>query len=64
MQEADAKQAIEHLPRELRGMPDLGNLETRNERERVGPVGACIESHRDTRIPPDDLLGRGLFGPG
>jgi hypothetical protein len=40
--EADAQQAIEHLAREFARVPDEGRFETRNERERVTPVGSAV----------------------
>ncbi len=45
MQKADAQQAIENFPRELRGMPHIRHLETRHQRECFRPI--CTSVGRD-----------------
>src|SRR4051794_21000014 len=48
MQEPDLQQAIQYLARELGCMPHVRGLDARDERERFGPVSACIA--RDSRL--------------
>ena len=33
--------ALQHLARELAGMPNLGHTEARNDREGIGPESTC-----------------------
>ena len=54
--EADAQQPIQHLSRELRSMPDVGNLEARHEGERIGPIGARIAGDRGFGVTSGALL--------
>src|SRR5579864_5762554 len=42
MQEPDAQQAVQNLAREFAGVPDVGHLETGNEREGFRPVSPRI----------------------
>ena len=42
MDEPDAQEAVQHLPRKLRGVPDIGDLEARHQFERLGPVGPRV----------------------
>ena len=46
MKEADPQQAIENFPGVFRSVPHVGRLNTRDERERVGPVGARVTGDR------------------
>src|ERR1035437_8406773 len=48
MFEADAQQAVQNLARELRGVPDVRNLQARHEFESLGPVGPRVS--RDGRL--------------
>jgi hypothetical protein len=40
VKESDPQQAIQNLAGEFRGVPDIGHLETGNQRKGIGPVGA------------------------
>ena len=42
MDEPDTKQAIEHFPRESRGVPHIGDLEARDEFEGVRLIGPRV----------------------
>src|SRR5688572_7203105 len=37
VQEPDSEQTVQHLPREYRGMPDVHDLEARQQRKRLRP---------------------------
>ena len=45
VQEADPQQSVQHLARELRGVPDVGHLQAGHQFERVGPI--CPRIARD-----------------
>ena len=51
VQEADAKQAIEHLARKFAGVPDVADLEVWDERERFRPIGASVTGDARARVP-------------
>src|SRR5262249_39642846 len=42
VQETNPQQAVEHLPRELGGVPDVSDLEARDKGERIRPIGARV----------------------
>src|SRR4030095_2919833 len=46
MQESDPEQAVEDLPGEFRGMPDVGDLQTWHELEGFRPVRTSITTDR------------------
>ncbi len=54
VEEADPQQAVRDLAGELRGVPDVGDLQARDEFEGFRPIGA--------RVPGDGRLGVAL-GP-
>src|SRR5260370_4824529 len=56
VQEADAQQAIKNLASELRSVPDVRHLETRNQREGFGPIGARVTGDRRLRVTFGALL--------
>jgi hypothetical protein len=56
MLEADPKQTIQHFAREFRSVPDVGNLEARHQRERVGLVRTRIAGDRRFRVTIRTLL--------
>ncbi len=64
VQEADAQQAIKNLASELRSVPDVRHLETRNQREGFGPIGARVTGDRRLRVAFSALLHIARFsGP-
>ena len=47
---ADAQQPIEHLARELTGVPHAGHLETRDQRESIGSISARVAGDHCFRV--------------
>ena len=56
MLEADPQKAVQHLAREHRCMPDVSDLETRDQFERLRPVGARVAGDRGFGVPLGALL--------
>ena len=56
VQEADPQQAVEHLAREHRGVPDVSDLEARHQFECFGPVGPGVAGDRGLGVALGPLL--------
>src|SRR5262249_16727230 len=56
MNKSDAQQTVENLPRELRCVPNIGDLKARDELERFGPVGAGVGRDRSIVVALSPLL--------
>jgi hypothetical protein len=50
VKKANAKQPVQNLAREFRCVPDVGHLETRDEREGIGPVSARVAGNRSLGV--------------
>ena len=62
MDEPDPQQAIEHFPREPRGVPHVGDLETGDEFEGVRPIGPRVAADRGFGMARCAVLHVARFG--
>src|SRR5579859_4395878 len=56
VKKSDTQQAVQNLAREFAGVPDVGHIETRNEREGIGPVSAGVAGDRSLGVTGGSLF--------